>query len=67
MQEKFRVKSKKLCFGFVDWGKHLTGYIPREVIRWTMHKICVDEWLVSAVMSLCMWVHKQLLERCSSW
>jgi len=26
MQEKFRVESKKLYFGFVDLQKHLIGY-----------------------------------------
>jgi len=26
--------------------------VPREVIRWTMHKSEVKEWLVSAVMSM---------------
>ena len=26
--------------------------IPREVIRWAMHKLGVDEWLVLAVMTV---------------
>ena len=26
--------------------------VPREVIRWAMHKLGVEEWLVSAVMSM---------------
>ena len=26
--------------------------VPREVIRWTMRKLGVKEWLVSAVMSM---------------
>jgi len=26
--------------------------VPREVIRWAMHKLGVAEWLVSAVMSM---------------
>ena len=26
--------------------------VPREVIRWAMHKLGGDEWLVSAVMSM---------------
>jgi len=25
--------------------------VPREVIRWAMRKLGVEEWLVSAVMS----------------
>jgi len=26
--------------------------VPREVIRWAMHKLGVEEWLVLAVMSM---------------
>ena len=26
--------------------------VPREVIRWAVHKLGVEEWLVSAVMSM---------------
>jgi len=26
--------------------------VPREVIRWTLRKLGVEEWLVSAVMSM---------------
>ena len=26
--------------------------VPREVISWAMHKLGVEEWLVSAVMSV---------------
>ena len=51
MQEKFRVKGKKLYFGFVDLQKPFDR-VPTEVIRWVMHKLEVEEWLVSAVMSM---------------
>jgi len=51
MQEKFRAKGKKLYFGFVDLEKAFDG-VPRDVIRWAMHKLGVEEWLVSAVMSM---------------
>jgi len=27
-------------------------WVPREVIRWAVHKLGVEEWLVSAVMSM---------------
>jgi len=40
-----------LCFGFVDLEKAFDG-APREVIRWAMCKLSVDELLVSAVMSV---------------
>ena len=51
MQENFRVKGKKLYFGFVDLEKTFDR-VPREVISWTMRKLGVEEWLVSAVMSM---------------
>jgi len=51
MQEKFRAKGKKLCFGFVDFEKAFDT-VPREVIRWAMYKLGVEEWLVSAFMSM---------------
>jgi len=50
MQEKFRAKGKKLYFGFVDLEKAFHRVL-REVIRWAMHKLGVEEWLLSAVMN----------------
>ena len=50
MQEKFRVKGKKLYFGFMDLEKAFDR-VPREVIRWAMRKLGVEEWLIAAVMS----------------
>ena len=52
MQEKFRVKGKKLYFGFVDLEKAFDKVL-REVIRCAMRKLGVEEWLVWAVMSMC--------------
>jgi len=49
--EKFSAKGKKLYFGCVDLEKAFDR-VPREVIRWAMHKLGVEEWLVSAVMSM---------------
>ena len=51
MQENFRVKGKKLYFGFVDLEKAFDR-VPREVISWAMRKLGVEVWLVSAVMSM---------------
>jgi len=51
MQENFRVKGKELYFRFVGLEKAFDR-VPREVISWAMHKLGVDEWLVSAVMSM---------------
>ena len=51
MQENFRVKGKKLYFGFVDLEKAFDR-VPREVISWAMRMLGVEEWLVSAVISM---------------
>jgi len=51
MQENFRVKGKKLYFGFVDLEKAIDR-VPREVISWAMRKLGVEEWLLSAVTSM---------------
>jgi len=51
MQENFRVKGKKLYFGFVDLEKAFDR-VPREMIRWATRKLGVEEWLVLAVMSM---------------
>ena len=53
----FRVKGKKLYFGFVDLEKAFDR-VPREVRSWAMRKLGVEEWLVSAVMS--MYTHTRL-------
>ena len=46
MQENFRIKGKKLYFGFVDLEKAFDR-VPRDVISWAMRKLGVEEWLVS--------------------
>jgi len=51
LQEKFRAKRKKFSFGFMDLEKPFNR-VPREVIRWEMCKLGVEEWLVSTVMSV---------------
>jgi len=61
MQENFTVKGKKLYFGFVDLEKAFDR-VPREVIRWAMHKLGVEEWLYRQ-SCLCVQVQKQLLEQ----
>jgi len=45
----FRVKVKKLYFGFVDLEKTFDR-VPREVISWAVHKLGVEEWLVCEVV-----------------
>jgi len=51
MPKNFRVKSKKLYFRFVDLEKTFDRVL-REEISWAMHKLGVEEWLVSAVTSM---------------
>ena len=51
LQEKYREKRKKLYFGFVDLEKAFDR-VPREVVRWALRKLGVDEWLVRAVMAM---------------
>jgi len=51
MYEKFRAEGKRLRFGFVDLEKAFDE-VPREVIRWAMRKLGVEEWLVSALKSV---------------
>ena len=41
MQENFRVKGKKLYFGFVDSEKAFDR-VPREVTRWAVRKLGVE-------------------------
>ena len=69
MHENFRVKGKKVYFGFADLEKAFDR-VPREVIRWEMHKLEVEEWLVSQSLlewqsCLCTQVQKQV--RNSLW
>jgi len=49
--EKCGVKSKKPYFRFVDLEATFDS-LPRQVMRWAMRKLGVDEWLISAVMSV---------------
>jgi len=50
-QEKFRAKGNKLYFGFMDLEKAFDRVL-REVMKWAMHTLGVEEWLVLAFMSL---------------
>jgi len=61
MQENFRVKGKNFYFGFVDLEK--LNRVPREVIKWAVHKLEVQEWLVLALMSMYMYTGAKTVVR----
>ena len=49
LQEKHPAKMKKLYYAFVDLEKAFDR-VPREVVRWALRNLCVDEWLIRTVM-----------------
>ena len=62
MQEKSRAKGKKLYFGFV-YSEKAFDRVLRELIRWAMRNLGVEEWLVSAVISTCMYTGAKTVVR----
>ena len=51
LQEQYRAKRKNFYFGFVDLEKAFDR-VPRELTRWALRKLRVEEWLVSVVMGM---------------
>ena len=51
LQEKYLGKKKKLFFAFVNLEKAF-DQVPQDIVKWAMHKLRVDEWLIGVVMSM---------------
>ena len=51
VQEKHQATKKKLYYAFVDLEKAFDGVL-REVVRWALRKLGVNEWLIRTVMAL---------------
>ena len=51
LQERYLGNKKKLYFAFVVLEKAFNR-VPREVVRWSLRKLRVMEWLVRMVMAM---------------
>ena len=51
LQERFLEKKRELYFAFVDLEKAFDR-VPREIVKWAMRKLKVDEWLIDIVMAM---------------
>ena len=51
VQDKHQAKNHRLYYAFVDLEIEFDR-VPREVVRWDLRKLGVDEWLIRTVMAL---------------
>ena len=51
LQEKFLERRKDLFFAFMDLEKAFDR-VPREIVRWALRQLGVEEWLVQKVMTM---------------
>ena len=51
LQEKYLGKKKNLYFTFVDLEKAFDR-VPRDVVRWVMRKLNIDEWLIETAIAM---------------
>ena len=52
VQEKYLAKQRGLWMAFVDLEKAFDR-VPREGLWWSLRKLRVDEWLVTAIKAMC--------------
>ena len=50
-KKQHHAKKNKLYYDFVDVEKAFDR-VPRELVRWALRKLGVDEWLIRTVMAL---------------
>ena len=51
VQEKHQAKKKMLYYAFVDLEKAFDR-VPKEVVRWALRKLGMDEWIIRTGMAL---------------
>ena len=51
VKEKYLAKKKNLYFVFADLGKDFDR-VPRDVVRWALKKLGVEEWFNKIVQSM---------------
>ena len=51
VEERYLEKKKKLSFAFLDLEKAF-DQVPREVVKWAVKKLGVDECLIRSVMAM---------------
>ena len=51
LQELHLEKNKELFFAFVDLEKAFDR-VPRDIVKWALRKLRVDEWLIRTVMAM---------------
>ena len=51
LQERYLEQNKKPFFAFLALEKAF-DQIPRDMVKWAMRKLGVDEWLIRAVITM---------------
>ena len=51
LQERYMAKNTTLYICFIDLEKAFDR-VPREILRWSMRKVGVEEWLIKVVEAM---------------